>query len=67
MIDDWFEDIVYYIWYNDNFIIREGVIIVWLGGVMIVLNDSFECGWDGEFCLIDSCKYWEVVFYKILF
>ncbi|RMX38935.1 hypothetical protein pdam_00016427 [Pocillopora damicornis] len=54
LIDDRFEDIAYYTRYNDNFTIREGVTIVWPGGVTTAPNDSPECGWDGELCLTDS-------------
>lgn len=67
LIDDRFEDIAYYTRYNDNFTIREGVTIVWPGGVTTAPNDSPECGWDGELCLTDSRKYWEAVSYKIPF
>lgn len=54
LIDDRFEDIAYYTRYNDNFTIREGVTIVWPGGVTTAPIDSPECGWDGELCYNDS-------------
>ena len=64
LIDDRFEDIAYYTRYNDNFTIREGVTIIWPGGVTTPPKDSPECGWEGELCYNDSGKMILVVFVK---
>ena len=61
LIDDRFEDIAYYTRYNDNFTIREGVTIVWPGGVTSAPIDSPECGWQGELCYNDSGKLHSVL------
>lgn len=64
LIDDRFEDIAYYTRYNDNFTIREGVTIIWPGGVTTPPKDSPECGWEGELCYNDSGKMILVLFIK---
>ena len=67
LINDRFEDIAYYTRYNDNFTIREGVTIVWPGGVTTPPNDTPECGWEKELCNNDSGKLLPVARILILF
>ncbi|KAK3705058.1 hypothetical protein QZH41_009322, partial [Actinostola sp. cb2023] len=50
LMNDRFEDIADYTRYNDNFTMREGVNIIWPGGVLTPPKDSPECGWEDELC-----------------